>query len=918
GEPIPNETVYISRVQGPNGRLGTYHLGGGFDLAPVIGGLDNCMVTTDLAGCFEVADLLAGEYTVFVNRITARKRGWSAEQVRVQVPENETQSVTMYAVRAGYLNVEVIEKGSESKPVEGVTVRIEPWVGEAQTDPAGQTISGVSDEQGRVKFQLIPGTYRLVSVGKDGQWADLREDHVLEITSGQTASVRIPFTALQGVMGTAFDPEGNPLVGAEVFILPDRTQVSVSDEEGRFLLPEEVVAEDPDARSPEAKAQTETVMDLARQGAPATAIRDLLAVMPKPPPDARLLVARHEPRKLLGMRLYDRSTRISGPLKIQLQPEKSVIGRVVDAEGKPIADALVVVELVRVDLTGTDEVPYVTVTERLSDDEGRFEFPAVPLERGQVGYRVTASATGLGERAKLLREDPARAGTGGIPQIDLAPPAIDLGDFLLAPADLSVGGIVVDKYGRPLQKTTVTLESQGQGLKQTMETDPTGRFEFDGLQPGPVHLWAAVVWKGAGADVEAGTQDIRIVLMSDEVTDEIVADGFAGGAACEIRLVDAVTGEPIVDKQARLTIKQERGNTVYLDVDKDGLGRICLGQGTHEIGAQPKNYQYGKRRVTVEDSRVYQWDIEIKPKAEFEAHRTYGDAVYPSIRRDGQWIQQTPKPSVSTLRVNVKDRKTREPVVGAVVVVTFREGSGRYEASVNEKGYANCAILEGGTYVIESVRAEGYEDLTPNRTYQLSPWSDRPIEFLLEPQPVFVTVSVVDKHGRPVPNAWVKQCYRLGDKWEHAKQGRTDEDGRVQLEWIAEPAEGEPRVDHFLQVKDMRRPYGVLYAGIVRARQNDTIALPEQPQVIPKGRIVDSQGSPLAKHNVNVLCVETGWRLDFGYAQTDANGAFEIQPMPVGWDYKVVCTHGGQPHEWPFAAGESDTGYLDLGDLVME
>jgi len=81
---------------------------------------------------------------------------------------------------------------------------------------------------------------------------------------------------------------------------------------------------------------------------------------------------------------------------------------------------------------------------------------------------------------------------------------------------------------------------------------------------------------------------------------------------------------------------------------------------------------------------------------------------------------------------------------------------------------------------------------------------------------------------------------------------------------------------------------------------------------------VDLQGSPVVKLNVNVLCVETGWRLDFGYDQTDANGAFEIQPMPAGWDYKVVCTHGGQPHEWAFAADESDVGYLDLGNLTIE
>ena len=102
------------------------------------------------------------------------------------------------------------------------------------------------------------------------------------------------------------------------------------------------------------------------------------------------------------------------------------------------------------------------------DAEGRFRFPFLPAGE----YRLVVGEV----ESDLIRVD--GRSTVALPPLDLS--ALSSG---------TVEGEVLDRAGRPQPWVRVLLRSQG-GVQREARTDASGRFRFEGLEPGTYHLAA--------------------------------------------------------------------------------------------------------------------------------------------------------------------------------------------------------------------------------------------------------------------------------------------------------------------------------------------------------------------------------------------------------------------------------------------
>jgi RNA polymerase sigma-70 factor (ECF subfamily) len=195
-----------------------------------------------------------------------------------------------------------------------------------------------------------------------------------------------------------------------------------------------------------------------------------------------------------------------------------VRGRVLEADGTPVADAVVVAR------AGTDEVSrrvLDTLRENaelvrgrlaLTDDEGRFR-----IELGAGPHVLLARRRGGGEAWKTN---------------------VEIGhDVKLVVAEEStLAGTVTTPSGSAPERIVVRVVAAELGLRRE-ETFllGRGRFRFEGMPPGTYVITARAAQGQGRAEVELGEADVR-----DNLTIALVPGPERAG-----RLVDLETGEPI-------------------------------------------------------------------------------------------------------------------------------------------------------------------------------------------------------------------------------------------------------------------------------------------------------------------------------------------------------------------------------------
>jgi hypothetical protein len=174
-----------------------------------------------------------------------------------------------------------------------------------------------------------------------------------------------------------------------------------------------------------------------------------------------------------------------------------VAGRVVNEDGRPLADAVLRVRTY-VTVPGGDIKPVEAKPEELDTDaEGRFRVDGL-LPAPGFRYALEVSAGGCaGLLSAPFRVLPGQ--TGALPEL------------VLPPARLSVSGTVVDREGRPLADAQVTVRPRGVSKDggNFLAPDPVvtagdGRFVIRGLPAGAVDIEAELYV--AGQEVRRGEQ----------------------------------------------------------------------------------------------------------------------------------------------------------------------------------------------------------------------------------------------------------------------------------------------------------------------------------------------------------------------------------------------------------------------------
>jgi|GEM_PF-2060881 len=258
------------------------------------------------------------------------------------------------------------------------------------------------------------------------------------------------------VTGTVMDPNGQPVPGALVNLFPLGGLEATSDANGRFKL-----------RCP------------GRMG----------MSMERTPP---YFLVRTRERNLAVVMEFD--PKVTENVAVKLDPAIILSGKIVDEQGKGIAGTKLSL------IFWPGQMGYGMREEPDGPDpNGRYEIRAIP-----AGYRysVDASAEGYGR-------DQVQALAG-----ETEGDRMELETIVLKPANMEIGGVVVDTEDKPVPAANVSLYGRGQS-NQRVKTDAQGRFQLRGVCAGPARIQASVSGQArqfGDIQTEGGAIDVKIVI----------------------------------------------------------------------------------------------------------------------------------------------------------------------------------------------------------------------------------------------------------------------------------------------------------------------------------------------------------------------------------------------------------------------
>jgi beta-lactamase regulating signal transducer with metallopeptidase domain len=345
--------------------------------------------------------------------------------------------------RGGVLEVVVTEADTKA-PVEKAYVSVEPTPGQAWSSPQ-------SGKDGTARLCLMPGQYR-VNALKDG-YEPGGQPQIVTIREGRTAHVECILAGWGRIKGVVLDPEGRPVKGARVAVIPSTGPTQLSGEDGAF----EVIGPRPAGASNAAVSY---------------------------------LVGRYVRGNLAAAQQIGEGTRV---MDIHLVPGVTFTGRVVDADGNGISNAGIELMLRR----RYPLDPSSTLSR--ADVHGRFEIKAIPAHQE---YSIEASADGYGLKTVEAAADAAEDGR------------LDVGMLRLAIPDQSVAGVVVDVNDKPVAGARVMVHSAVQPFCST-ETDANGLFRMERICAGRIDIIARKEGQPPAVcfiQAQAGDMNIRLTI----------------------------------------------------------------------------------------------------------------------------------------------------------------------------------------------------------------------------------------------------------------------------------------------------------------------------------------------------------------------------------------------------------------------
>jgi hypothetical protein len=439
-------------------------------------------VRSDANGVFVFPGVPEGEHEIGLTQPEHELPAWFAEAIHVQVaPDSATEDLTVEATQGGIVEI-VVRDAKTRRGLSGIRVSLPNM-------PVSRL--PVTDSNGVARACLRPGKSRaLISsgVGRNREyqsWGLRGQNDGFFVIRGETLRIEVDLEPANRVRGTVVDPDGKAVGGVAVKIHPLGTGSRIISNIG-----------------------DETDTDTTGQFEFPCGEAD---------PAGWYVTACCEERGLAGVAEI---TTLQEPVKIPLRPGVTVKGSVVTQDGIGIPSARVAV------LTHVSEAVSNVTMETLCDANGAFSVPAVLPTDAPVTHNLRVNASGYGPKPYVEIEVSGQAGT-----------TTDLGKIALPAANESLSGIVVDANDQPAAGIPIFLRRASREVSQpqkTTATDEGGRFRFERICKGPVHLQASFSnnprgW--ASTEVEAGRQDVRIVLQPKERSANLrLAAGLSQGS----------------------------------------------------------------------------------------------------------------------------------------------------------------------------------------------------------------------------------------------------------------------------------------------------------------------------------------------------------------------------------------------------
>ncbi len=370
----------------------------------------------------------------------------------------------------GDISVVTVLQRKDRSPLANVVVTVSAGLG-------GQALAtAVTGADGVAQLRSSPSTPDLfanvwnVVASKEG-WNDGRD--MVRVSSGQTNQVEILMDPRCRITGTVRDPSGAPVAGAIISLNSgsgNNNAFVKTDANGRYVESWQVFAG--------GNQQHFTLM------------------------------ARSLERHLAVNHPMDASTT---KLDLDLQPAVTLIAKVEDSTGKPVAHAIG--WLFRADNSGRLGA---LGERRTSDAQGRIEFADMPLE---AGYQITVFAEGHGYAIEKVSAPNRQTNRIAFPTI------------LLPLANLQLAGRVLNKDGSPAAGILLNCSAPNQPGGGT-HTDSEGRFSFDSVCAGPMQITFAQGPLGSSPAV-GGDTNVILRLTQDSATQALHIAGWLrdpGGA----------------------------------------------------------------------------------------------------------------------------------------------------------------------------------------------------------------------------------------------------------------------------------------------------------------------------------------------------------------------------------------------------
>jgi len=338
-----------------------------------------------------------------------------------------------------------------SNPVTFVEGKYELSFGEARPETRQLKVSAVGYEQAISEEINIDEGRRTIDF-------KLARSRSFDKTTAGRPREEVKPTGPRRITGVVRDDKGKPVSDAVVLIRPGLAEDTITNSEGAFTL---------------RLRRISSTMGTMRSRQETT-----------------YLLVRHKERNLAAAIELDDDAEI---LDFKLSPGAILSGKVVDVEGRgiPVAEFSLTF-WVSDSGYGSREAAHI-------DAQGNYEIRAVPSGHR---YSVTASAEGYGQQYVTVNTSEA---------VD---DRMELEPMVLAVADLSISGVVVDVEDKPVAGVRIYARGRGQPNRNTI-TDEMGRFLIENMCEGRIQIQANTSSKTrlyGRVDTEGGATDIRIVV----------------------------------------------------------------------------------------------------------------------------------------------------------------------------------------------------------------------------------------------------------------------------------------------------------------------------------------------------------------------------------------------------------------------